>query len=522
MTHYLKEELYELIKKDERIFEFIQEGSLDGLWYWDLEKPENEWMNAKFWEVLGYNPNEMPHKSTVWQGIIHKEDLKQAVDNFNKHLENPDHPYDQIVRFKHKNKSIVWIRCRGIAIRDEKGKPLRMLGAHQDITALKQTEKQLQREKELASQREAKYRAMYENAPLAFQSLDSEGNIIDVNPQWQKILGYTREEVVGKWFGDFLHPDSKEAFRKRFPIFKKEGIVSNVEFKINPKNGAPIYVSFEGSAGLDEQGEFQQTYCTFKDITTEKEAENKIKESENLFKVIFEQSATGISQVSREGKFLQVNRRFCEIVGYTEEELLSMKHTQLTHPDDLHLEEKHFEKILKNEADNFTIEKRYIHKNKSHIWIRLFSNVVRKPDGEVDYAIGNIVDITHQKKVQKELLKSESRYKQLVETASDAIYLMDEEGYIIDTNQIATQILKKKKDEIIGSKINTVDPNYPPEAFIEFWKTVPFGEQRIFETTHITKHGKLIPIEISGKKFKIGKSIYYFGVARDITERKNA
>ena len=63
MSHYLKDELYELIKKDERIFDFIQEGSLDGLWYWDLEKPENEWMNARFWEVMGYDPDEMPHKS---------------------------------------------------------------------------------------------------------------------------------------------------------------------------------------------------------------------------------------------------------------------------------------------------------------------------------------------------------------------------------------------------------------------------------------------------------------------------
>ena len=395
MSHYLKDELYELIKKDERIFDFIQEGSLDGLWYWDLEKPENEWMNARFWEVMGYDPDEMPHKSGAWQNIINQDDLKLALDNFHKHLENPDHPYDQIVRYKHKNNSTVWIRCRGIAIRDENGKPLRMLGAHQDITALKQTEKQLQREKELASQREAKYRAMYENAPIAFQSLNIDGNIIDVNPQWLKILGYKREEVIGKWFGDFLHHEYIEHFKKNFPEFKKQGFINDVQFKMIPKKGGPIYVSFEGCIGKDEKGEFKQSYCTFKDITKEKEAENNIKESE-------------------------------------------------------------------------------------------------------------------------------SRYKQLVETASDAIYLMDEEGYIIDTNQIATQMLKKSKEEIIGRKINTVDPNFPPEAFIEFWKTVPYGEQRIFETTHITKKGKLIPIEISGKKFKIGKSTYYFEVARDITERKKA
>jgi len=141
--NYLKKELYALIKTDESIFDFIQESSLDGLWYWDLEKPENEWMNPKFWRVLGYNPEEMPHKSSAWQNIINQEDLHLAIDNFIKHCENPNHPYDQIVRYTHNNGSIVWIRCRGVAIRDANGKPVRMLGAHQDITDSKTIEKLL-------------------------------------------------------------------------------------------------------------------------------------------------------------------------------------------------------------------------------------------------------------------------------------------------------------------------------------------------------------------------------------------
>ncbi|MFA8434469.1 MAG: ATP-binding protein [Marinifilaceae bacterium] len=143
MGNYLKEELYELIKKDDSIFSFLQNSSLDGLWYWDLEQPENEWMNKRFWTTLGYNPEEMPHKASAWQDIINQEDLQVALDNFKKHLENPDHPYDQIVRYTHKNGSIVWIRCRGMAIRDKDGKPIRMLGAHHDITEQKKTEQAL-------------------------------------------------------------------------------------------------------------------------------------------------------------------------------------------------------------------------------------------------------------------------------------------------------------------------------------------------------------------------------------------
>lgn len=138
--HYLQEELYSLIKTDDSIFDFIQESSLDGMWYWDLLDTDAEWMNPKFWTTLGYDPQEMPHSPSAWMEIIHPDDLKLASDNLNKHLEDPKVSYDQTVRYTHQDSSTVWIRCRGFAIRDEQGRPIRMLGAHQDVTKLKEKE----------------------------------------------------------------------------------------------------------------------------------------------------------------------------------------------------------------------------------------------------------------------------------------------------------------------------------------------------------------------------------------------
>jgi diguanylate cyclase (GGDEF)-like protein/PAS domain S-box-containing protein len=146
--NYLKEELYQKIQEETTIFDFIQNGALDGVWYWDLENLENEWMSPKFWETLGYDPNEKAHLSTEWQSIIFEEDLNVARKNLQKHLDDPNHPYDQIVRYKHKNGSTVWIRCRGLAIRDINGKPIRMLGAHTDITDHKNVLNTLQHVKE--------------------------------------------------------------------------------------------------------------------------------------------------------------------------------------------------------------------------------------------------------------------------------------------------------------------------------------------------------------------------------------
>lgn len=204
---YLKKELYELIKTDERIFDFIQESSLDGLWYWDLENPENEWMNAKFWTVLGYDPDEMPHKSNAWQNIINQDDLKLAIDNFTKHCENPNHPYDQLVRYTHKNGSTVWIRCRGLAIRDNNGKPIRMLGAHQDISNLKIREQELLKANEKIRKSEAKlstlFSSMSEMVVLHELVLDGNGEpvnyrITDCNDAFTKITGITRTNAVGR------------------------------------------------------------------------------------------------------------------------------------------------------------------------------------------------------------------------------------------------------------------------------------------------------------------------------------
>ena len=141
--HYLKEELYDLLKSNSQIFDFLQIGSLDGMWYWDLEHPEHEWMSPEFWKLFGIDPETRRHTPDEWQDLIHPDDLATALDNFHKHLEDANHPYDQIVRYRHVDGHYVTVRCRGLAIRDESGKPIRMLGAHNDLTLLKQREEEL-------------------------------------------------------------------------------------------------------------------------------------------------------------------------------------------------------------------------------------------------------------------------------------------------------------------------------------------------------------------------------------------
>lgn len=135
--HYLQTELEELVRTNPAMWEFIQQSSLDGVWYWDLENPDNEWMSPEFWRLFGIDPATKQHDPVEWQDLIFKEDLETAVRNLEAHCADPDHPYDQTVRYRHADGSTVWVRCRGIAIRDDNGKPIRMLGAHNAVTEVK-------------------------------------------------------------------------------------------------------------------------------------------------------------------------------------------------------------------------------------------------------------------------------------------------------------------------------------------------------------------------------------------------
>lgn len=144
-NHYLKLELYERFREDNTLFNWLEQGSLDGIWYWDLQNQKNEWLSPAFKRLLGYADDEVLHSSCWWQDNMFEEDLSKALENFEKHCTDPSHPYDQVVRYKHKTGKTIWVRCRGLAIFDETGQPIRMIGVHTDVTALKQKESELER-----------------------------------------------------------------------------------------------------------------------------------------------------------------------------------------------------------------------------------------------------------------------------------------------------------------------------------------------------------------------------------------
>lgn len=148
----LKQKLAETeakLKDKEMVFNHILESTLAGYWDWQIQD-NTEYLSPTFKSMFGYEDHEMPNHPESWQKIIHPDDLPSVYENFNQHVaSNGKIPYDNEVRYYHKNGSIVWVYCRGQVIEwDEEGKPTRMLGGHLNITPIKNALKKVEVQKE--------------------------------------------------------------------------------------------------------------------------------------------------------------------------------------------------------------------------------------------------------------------------------------------------------------------------------------------------------------------------------------
>ncbi len=203
--HYLEAELDARLKRDPEIWEFIRKSSLDGVWFWDLEDPENEWMSPEFWETFGYDPAQMPHRADAWQDIINPEDLELATENVGKHIADPSHPYDQVVRYTHADGSTVWVRCRGLALRDETGKAVRLLGAHTDLTPMINAARSRE---DVIKRSNSRLNAVLNAAHSGIVGLNADGQISFVNPTARHMLGGLQAEPPMDWPSEYLFLDA--------------------------------------------------------------------------------------------------------------------------------------------------------------------------------------------------------------------------------------------------------------------------------------------------------------------------
>ena len=147
------------------------------------------------------------------------------------------------------------------------------------VKRVKQAAEQRRRLQSLRGSEE-RFRLLFDDAPVGYLSLDWDGRILEVNKMWGETFGYAREEVVGRWFGDFLAPESADVFCRHFPQFRESGVSQNVELEVLRKEGSRLPCSFEGKVARDGSGRFLQTHCIVYDISEHKRSEEARRKAE--------------------------------------------------------------------------------------------------------------------------------------------------------------------------------------------------------------------------------------------------
>ena len=176
---------------------------------------------------------------------------------------------------------------------------------------------------EQLKQSEERFRVLFDEAPLGYQSLDSNGKMVAVNQQWLDMFGYCREEVIGKWFGDFVCGGSMAEYRSKFASFITEGYIQ-CELVMLTKEGKQRYINFEGKAKQQSPGEALQAKCILKDITDQKETQERLRISEEKYGSLIRNASEGIAVINEKGRIVETNQTAATLSGYTKDELLGM------------------------------------------------------------------------------------------------------------------------------------------------------------------------------------------------------
>ncbi|MEP0846853.1 MAG: PAS domain S-box protein [Phycisphaerae bacterium] len=168
------------------------------------------------------------------------------------------------------------------------------------------------------------------------------------------------------------------------------------------------------------------------------------------FETLFECAAVGIAQVGIDGRFIRVNQKLCEMLGYSRGELLSRTFQEITHPGDLPQNLFQYRRALRREIDRYTLEKRYLRKDGQTVWVSLSVALVRGADGQGRYFISVIEDITQRRQAEDALRISEQRYHALVEAMAEGVVLQTADGVIQSCNPAAERILGLPAEQILG------------------------------------------------------------------------
>ena len=482
-----------------------------GVWRWDIMADRIDWSEG-LEELFGLPPGAFGDTVSSFLTLVHPEDRAAVTEAIERVLGQHG-----TLRMEYRlppPQEQRWFETVGQVVLDQAGHPIRVVGSVRDITQRRTVEEALRLS-------EAKYSTIYHTSPDAIAlSRLSDGTYAEVNQSLTKLIGYTSAELIGKSaveLGVWRNPADR--FRL-VAALRKAGQVVNWEAEFSHKNGTSLF-GLLCARVIEVNGEPCMLALTH-DITARKRAEETLRDSEETFRTIFEESPYPLSISTPEGRFLNANRAYRERSGYSREELLGRSPSevgQLRDPAD----EARLAELFAREGKLDEVEVRSWRRDGSENTVLLSARAVRL--GGKPTILSIVQDIGARKRAEEALRASEERFRALIEQGTDLILIIGYDGIIRYESPSVTRVLGHSASKLLKDSIFTQlhpDDVVTARAALAWLAT---HQEETFRLAVRVRHmdGSWRQIEASGRNILGGPHMEGVIVnARDITERQRA
>ncbi|MHB8069432.1 MAG: PAS domain S-box protein [Desulfobaccales bacterium] len=401
----------EALRQSEALYRQIVETALEGIWILD-SKGRVTFANDRIMEMLGYSQDEMlgepvsKFMDQEWLGKISTHIIEQLREGTKEHLD---------FKLRHKEGRELWAIMTSSPVFDQQGRYAGSLGMVTNITTRKRAEEALR-------ENEQRFRDITEHAVEWIWEVDREGKYTYASPGVEKLLGYTPEEVLCKHFYDFFLPEDREKLKAAaLAVVATKQPFRDFLNRNRRKNGEIVWLSTSGVPVLDAAGDLVGYRGTDNDITGRKQAEEALRQSEEMFRCTFDQSPIGAAIVGLDFRFQRVNTELGRITDYSEKELLARTFIDITHPEDTETSIKMAQRLAAGKIDHYTIEKRYLRKDGNTVWVRLSTRLIKDAAGKPLYFLPMFQDITAHKQADENLRQSLRQLQKVMEEIVQAM-----------------------------------------------------------------------------------------------------
>jgi PAS domain S-box-containing protein len=377
--------------------------------------------------VVGLAPGTFKLSFEEWvERIIHPEDrasVRTAVENGV--AGPPDIALDY--RIVWPDGSVHWVTSRARVFFDEAGRATRIIGAIMDITERKRIEEALRRNDAYL----AEAQRLGRTGSWAWDVRTRE--FVHWSQEHYRLHGLDPQQGTPSWEAvqQFIHPDDRAQCLEQIERAVQARTDCELEYRAVLPDGTIKHIHSISYPVFNAADELVEFIGTEQDVTERKRAEEALRESEAEFRAIFELGVVGQAQGDPQtGRLLRVNRKLCALLGYSEEELLGMNFFQITYPDDLHLDLDLFPRLVSGEIPDYSVDKRIVRKDGSHIWMQVAATMIRDAAGRAVRSLAVGIDITERKRAEEErqahvwFLESLDRVNRAIQGANDPDQMM--------------------------------------------------------------------------------------------------